>query len=104
MEGPDASDATKHGKCINVPTMIFDRHKGQQFCFLHNNPLILELKVANALMRQIVINTGSSTDIITWDCLKRLRHPRREIIHFVHPILGIGGQEENPTGVIRLPL
>jgi len=47
---------------------------------------------------------GSSVDIITWDCLKKLVYPRRDIVPLVHPILGFGGQEVNPTGMIRLPV
>ena len=29
-------------------------------------------------------------------------HPGCDIVHLVHPILGFGGQEVNPTGMIRL--
>jgi len=39
-----------------------------------------------------------------WDCLKKLKPPGREIVPLVHPILGFGGQEVSPSGVIRLPL
>jgi len=31
-------------------------------------------------------------------------HPGREIVPLVHPLLGFGGQEVNPTGMIRLLL
>jgi len=34
--------------------------------------------------------------------LKKLRHPGCNIVLLVHPILGFGGQEVNPTGMIRL--
>jgi len=43
-------------------------------------------------------------DIITWDCLKKLTYLGQDIVPLVHPILGIRGQEVNPTGIIRLPL
>jgi len=36
--------------------------------------------------------------------LKTLKYLGREIVPLVHPILGFGGQEVNPTGIIRLPL
>jgi len=65
-------------------------------------PLIVELKVANALIRRILIGTEGSIDVITLNYLKRFKHPRREIFPLVHPILGFGGWEVNPTGVIRL--
>jgi len=62
------------------------------------------MKVASAIVRRILVDTGSSVDIITWDCLKKLACPGRDIIPLVHPILGFGGQEVNPTGMICLPL
>ncbi|KAJ8434694.1 hypothetical protein Cgig2_030264 [Carnegiea gigantea] len=49
-------------------------------------------QVAGALMQMIFIDTGSSADIITLDCLDKLKHPGREITPLAHPILGFGGQ------------
>jgi len=51
-----------------------------------------------------MVDMGSSEDIITWDCLKKLMHPRHDIVPLVHPILGFVGQEVNPTRMIRLPM
>ncbi|KAJ8423403.1 hypothetical protein Cgig2_030570 [Carnegiea gigantea] len=70
----------------------------------HNDPLVIKMKIASAIVRRILIDTGRSVDIITWDCLKKLVHPERDIIPLVNPILGFGGQEVNPTGMIRLPV
>lgn len=49
-------------------------------------------------------DTGSSVDIITYECLKKLIHPGRDIVPFIHPILGFRGQEINPTGMICFPV
>ena len=62
------------------------------------------MKIASAIMRQILIDTGSSVNIITWDCLKKLAHLGRDIIPLVHPILGFDGQEVNPTRINLLPV
>ncbi|KAJ8430655.1 hypothetical protein Cgig2_033680 [Carnegiea gigantea] len=74
------------------------------FTYPHNDPLVVEMKVASAIIRRILIDTRSSADIITWDCLKKLKSPGKEIIPLVHRILGFGRQEVNPTGMTRLPL
>jgi len=87
-----------------VPTMVFDGHEGPHITSSHNNLLVEEIKVASTLIRRILIDTGSSVDIITWDCLKKLRHLGRKIILLMHPILGFGGQQVNPMGMIWLPL
>ncbi|KAJ8421745.1 hypothetical protein Cgig2_022428 [Carnegiea gigantea] len=56
------------------------------------------MKVASATIRRILIDTESS------DCLRKLTYPGRDIVPLVHPILGFGRQEVNPTRMIRLPL
>ncbi|KAJ8446283.1 hypothetical protein Cgig2_005814 [Carnegiea gigantea] len=65
---------------VMVPTMVFNGREGPHFTSPHNDPLAVELKVASALVRWILINTGSSVNIITWDCLKNLKHLGREIV------------------------
>ncbi|KAJ8432373.1 LOW QUALITY PROTEIN: hypothetical protein Cgig2_021907 [Carnegiea gigantea] len=56
------------------------------------------MKVATAIVWRILIDTGSSVDIITWDCLRKLKYSGREIVPLVHHISGFGGQElsKNP--------
>ncbi|KAJ8427574.1 hypothetical protein Cgig2_021719 [Carnegiea gigantea] len=70
--------------------------KAPRFASPHNDPLVVEVRIASAIVR--------SVDIITWDCLKKLTHPGRDIVPLVHPILGFGGQEVNPTGMIHIPV
>ncbi|KAJ8430595.1 hypothetical protein Cgig2_001680 [Carnegiea gigantea] len=62
------------------------------------------MQVAGAIMRRILVDMESSVDIITWDCLKKLKYSGRQIVLLVHPILGFRRQEVNPTGIIHLPL
>ncbi|KAJ8439294.1 hypothetical protein Cgig2_018071 [Carnegiea gigantea] len=88
----------EHGSRITVPTMVFHCQEGPHLFLAHTNPFVVELKVANALVRQILIDTEKSIEIIIWVCLKRLKHPRREIIPLVHPIRGFRGQERIGDG------
>ncbi|KAJ8434815.1 hypothetical protein Cgig2_033537 [Carnegiea gigantea] len=104
MQGMQEVLMEEQGNYIIVPIMIFNGREGEHFSSPHNDPLVVELKVANALLRRILIDTGSSINIFTWDYLKRLKHLGREIVPPVHPILGFGGQEVSPTGVLYLPL
>ncbi|KAJ8451406.1 hypothetical protein Cgig2_017797 [Carnegiea gigantea] len=62
------------------------------------------MKIASAIVRRILVDTGSSVDIITWDCLKKLAHPRCDIVPMANPILGFGLHEVHPSGTIRLPV
>ena len=53
--------------------------------------MIVEMKIASVIVRQILIDMGNSVDIITWDCLKKLAYLGRSIVPLVNPILGFGG-------------
>ena len=89
---------------LTAPTMVFGGKDAPRFAFPHNDPLDVEMKIASAIVRRILIDTGSSVDIITWDFLKKLAHPGHNIVPLVNPILGFRGQEVNLTGMIRLPV
>ncbi|KAJ8431368.1 hypothetical protein Cgig2_002949 [Carnegiea gigantea] len=89
---------------VTAPTMVFGGKEASRCASSHNDPLAVEMKIVSIIIRRILINTGSSVDIITWDCLKKLAYPGRDIVPLVHPILGFGGQEVNPMGMIRLPV
>jgi len=56
---------TEQGPRITVPTMVFDGKEAPRFASPHNHPLVVEMKIASAIVRQILIDTSSSVDIIT---------------------------------------
>jgi len=60
------------------------------------------MKITSAIMRRILVDTSSSVDVITWDCLKKLVYAGRDIVPMANPILGFGGQEIYPAGKIYL--
>ncbi|KAJ8425396.1 hypothetical protein Cgig2_021785 [Carnegiea gigantea] len=62
------------------------------------------LETLRGSFRTILIDTGSLVDIITCDCLKKLKYLGRQIAPLVHPIFGFGIREVNPIGIIRLSL
>ncbi|KAJ8440101.1 hypothetical protein Cgig2_026452 [Carnegiea gigantea] len=84
--------------------MVFDGREGPHFATRYNDPLVVEMKAAGVIARRILIDIRNSVDIITWDCLRKLKYRGREIIPLVHPIMGFGWQEVNPIGMILLLL
>jgi len=53
------------GPRTTVPTMVFGGKEAPRFAFPHKDPLVVEMKTASAIVRRILIDTGSSVDIIT---------------------------------------
>ncbi|KAJ8428550.1 hypothetical protein Cgig2_030253 [Carnegiea gigantea] len=93
LRGAQRVLTAEQGSRVIVPTLVFDKSEGLNFTLPHDDLLVVGMKVASTIVRKILIDTRSSVDIIMWDCLRKLKHPRREIVPLVHPILGFGEQE-----------
>ncbi|XP_048491523.1 uncharacterized protein LOC125492835 [Beta vulgaris subsp. vulgaris] len=70
----------------------------------HDDPLVVEMKIANLKERRILIDTQSSTDIISADCLSRLKFDENDLVYVNHPIIGFGGGVIHPMGTVTLPV
>nr|XP_021851823.1 uncharacterized protein LOC110791388 [Spinacia oleracea] len=70
----------------------------------HDDPLVVEIKISNMRVKRILIDTGSSSDIMSMDCLSRLAHDPKTIESIHYPIIGFGGSIIHPGGVIILPV
>ena len=57
----------------------------------HDDPLVVEMNIANLRLRRILIDTGSLTDIISADSLSRLKYKKGDLVPVHHPIIGFGG-------------
>ncbi|XP_021856319.1 uncharacterized protein [Spinacia oleracea] len=53
-------------------------------------------------VKRILIDTGSSSDIMSMECLSRLAHDLKTIESIHYPIIGFGGSIIHPVGVINL--
>lgn len=70
----------------------------------HDDPLVIEMKIANLKVRRILIDTGSSSDIISLSCLEKLKFDENSLTPIHHPIIGFGGSIIHPVGVATLPV
>ncbi|XP_021866425.2 uncharacterized protein [Spinacia oleracea] len=70
----------------------------------HDDPLVVEIKISNMRVKRILIDTGSSSDIMSMKCLSRLAHDPKTIGSIHYPIIGFGGSIIHLVGVITLPV
>ena len=55
---------TDQGPRVTVPTMVFSRKEASRCASSRDDPLVVEMKIASVIVRRILIDTGSSVDII----------------------------------------
>ncbi|XP_021837702.1 uncharacterized protein [Spinacia oleracea] len=68
----------------------------------HDDSLVVEIKISNMRVKRILIDTGSSSDIMSMECLGRLAHDPKTIESIQYPIIGFGGSIIHLVGVINL--
>ncbi|XP_048502817.1 uncharacterized protein LOC125498620 [Beta vulgaris subsp. vulgaris] len=95
---------TNQAKADPFPKIVVSEQDRGNIRTPHDDPLVVEMKIANLRVRRILIDTGSSTDIISADCLSRLKFDENELVPINHPIIGFGGGVIHPTGTVTLPV
>ncbi|XP_022007353.1 uncharacterized protein LOC110906547 [Helianthus annuus] len=69
------------------------------------DPLIISAVVGDYNMRRIMVDTGSSEDIISEHCFHRMQPEDKKLLESVHaPIKGFTGEKVDPIGQITFPV
>ena len=70
----------------------------------HDDPLVIELKVANTRVKRVLVDSGSSADIITLECLKKLKYGEQDVTPLNQPIIGFGATPFTRSVQLNYPL
>ncbi|XP_059650252.1 uncharacterized protein LOC132296018 [Cornus florida] len=68
----------------------------------HEDLLVISLLVANYMIKRVLVDLGSSANIITKAVLEELKIPSSSIQPTFSPLMGFDGTKVNPLGVIDL--
>ena len=70
----------------------------------HDDPLVLTMTVANFQVRRILVDSGSSADILFVEAYDKLSLGRERLQHIRSPLIGFSGEKVYPLGSITLPV
>ncbi|XP_076939705.1 uncharacterized protein LOC143608549 [Bidens hawaiensis] len=70
----------------------------------HHDGLIITLFIANHYVPRILVDGGSSVNIIQVDVLKKMNIPETEITPRSSILIGFSGETKNTLGDIKLPI
>ncbi|XP_010694408.1 uncharacterized protein LOC104907211 [Beta vulgaris subsp. vulgaris] len=94
---------TNQAESDPFPKVVVSELYRGKFRTPHDDPLVVEMKIINLRVRRILIDTESSTDIISPDCLSRLKFNENDLVPVHHPIIRFGGVI-HPMGTVTLPV
>ena len=70
----------------------------------HADPLVIKLRIKDAIVSRVLVDGGSSSDVIFWSALQRMGVVEELIRPMSTHIYAFDGTKVNPIGTIDLPV
>lgn len=70
----------------------------------HTDALVVSMQIGNHNVRRILVDNGSSADILYWSAFSHLGISREKILPAPCPLVGFAGEQVHPVGSIELPV
>ena len=68
------------------------------------DPLVIKLRIGDVIVSQVLVDEGSSSDVIFWNALQRMGVVKELIQPVNTHIYAFNGKKVNPIGTIALPV
>jgi hypothetical protein len=72
--------------------------------FPHSDALMVTLAIANHSIHRVLVDTGSSADIIYKSAFELISIDQKELTPVRGPLIGFAGEQVLPIGAIELPV
>ncbi|KAJ9544420.1 hypothetical protein OSB04_024127 [Centaurea solstitialis] len=95
---------SKAEKELDTMTITFDKYDTQGVHHKHHDALVIQLTIGNCSTKRILIDGGSSANVIFADTLKVVGIERSEIVRRSTTLIGFNGDPMNTLGEIILPV
>ncbi|XP_011102141.1 uncharacterized protein LOC105180178 [Sesamum indicum] len=69
-----------------------------------NDPMVIKMDIANFTIHKVLVNNGSSADIILMEVLVKIGIDNTSLAPIKAPLVGFGGSEVESLGTIELPV
>ena len=85
-------------------TLTFSPEDEQGIHYPHDDPLVVTLTIANYAVKQVLIDTGSLSDILFASAFDQLGISRERLRPVAKPLVGFNEASTQPLGMIELPV
>jgi hypothetical protein len=106
MQGQEVYSLYRPANAAKVESVVlsFSEEDARGIAMPHDDTLVVTLTVANHGIHQILVDNGSSADILYWPAFQHMGIDRDMIKLFGSPLVGFGGKVVYPIGIIPLPV
>ncbi|XP_074305755.1 uncharacterized protein LOC141640977 [Silene latifolia] len=83
----------------DLPMVTFDETDGEQ----HHDTLTITLSIGNCTVRKVLVDTGSSVNLIMFETLKVMSFDKENLIKKYVPLVEFSGETTHSVGEITIP-
>ncbi|XP_056694872.1 uncharacterized protein [Spinacia oleracea] len=85
-----------------IPQCTFTEDDCKGIIYPHDDPMVLALDVANRKIHRILIDGGSSANILFWPAFQELQIEEKHVKPVNYPVIGFIGATVIPEGIVSL--
>ena len=89
---------------LDNPAISFSKENVRQLHRPHHNALVINLSIADFNTRWVLIDNGSSVDILHYSAFQQMKVNRECFLPSDTPLVGFSGTKVFPVGTINLPV
>jgi hypothetical protein len=90
-------------KWSHIP-ITFSQEDLQLKDYPHNDAMVISCVIKGFLVHNVLVDTGSATDIIFAKAFKQMQEPEDKIHDSTHPLCGFGGRQIVALSKITMPV
>jgi hypothetical protein len=106
LQGQELYSLHRPSKAAMTDSVVlsFSEEDARGVVMPHDDALVVTLTVANHGIHRILMDNGSSADILYWPTFQQMGIDRERIKPFASPLVEFGGEVVFPIGIIPLPV
>ena len=89
---------------IDNPVIKFSEDDARRLHHPHDDVLVVSLQIGDYNMHRVLIDNGSSVDILYYPAFQQMRIDRERLSPTNVPLMGFGGTKMFPLGAITLAM
>ena len=87
---------------INNPIIEFSKEDARRLHHLHDDALVVSIRVGDYNTHRVLVDNGSSADILYYPAFQQMMIDRERLVPMNTPLVGFGGTRIYPLGAVIL--
>ncbi|XP_075645340.1 uncharacterized protein LOC142616352 [Castanea sativa] len=104
VQNVQLSEQSPRTRGADEQAIMFTDEDAERVHHPHNDVIVITLLIANYTTRRVLVDNGSSTDILYYPAFQQMRPGRDQLRPVNSPLVGFGGIKVQSVGTITLPV